>query len=84
MKTVNCSEMLTKAIAGGYAVPQFNVNGLEWTKGILEVCEELRTPGHPRRGHEGRGGHGGLSDRDEHGRGNAGGYAHHRSGGAAS
>ena len=44
MKTVNCSEMLTKAIAGGYAVPQFNVNGLEWTKGILEVCEELRSP----------------------------------------
>ena len=44
MKTVNCSEMLTKAIAGGYAVPQFNVHGLEWTKGILEVCEELRSP----------------------------------------
>ena len=44
MKTVNCSEMLTKAIAGGYAVPQFNVSGLEWTKGILEVCEELRSP----------------------------------------
>ena len=32
---VNASEMLKKAKAGHYAVGQFNINNLEWTKAIL-------------------------------------------------
>jgi fructose-bisphosphate aldolase class II len=36
--------MLEKAVAGGYAVAQFNINNLEWTKSILLECEELKTP----------------------------------------
>lgn len=44
MKLENCNAMLTKAVDGHYAVPQFNINGLEWCKGVLEVCQELRSP----------------------------------------
>ena len=36
--------MLTKAKAGHYAVGQFNINNLEWTKSILLTAEELRSP----------------------------------------
>lgn len=41
---VNTKEMLEKAKTGNYAVPHFNINNLEWTKYILEVCEEEKTP----------------------------------------
>ncbi|MBC8536413.1 class II fructose-bisphosphate aldolase [Feifania hominis] len=44
MRLVNCSEMLCRAVAGHYAVPQFNINGLEWCKGVLEICQQLRSP----------------------------------------
>ncbi|MDD4298050.1 MAG: class II fructose-1,6-bisphosphate aldolase [Bacilli bacterium] len=41
---VNTRNMLRKAKEEGYAVPQFNINNLEWTKYILEVCEECKSP----------------------------------------
>lgn len=41
---VNFNEMLQKAKKGHYAVPQFNINNLEWTKYILEKCNELNIP----------------------------------------
>ena len=40
----NMKEMLEKAKKAKYAVPQFNINNLEWTRFILEECEELKTP----------------------------------------
>ena len=36
--------MLTKAKAGKYAVGQFNINNLEWTKAILLTAQELQSP----------------------------------------
>lgn len=36
--------MLDKAVAGHYAVGQFNINNLEWTKSILLTAEELKAP----------------------------------------
>ena len=36
--------MLTKAKAGKYAVGQFNINNLEWTKSILQTAQELQSP----------------------------------------
>ena len=44
MPVVNAKEMLTKAKAGHYAVGQFNINNLEWTKAILLTAEELKSP----------------------------------------
>ena len=41
---VSAKEMLEKAVAGKYAVGQFNINNLEWTKAILLTAEELRSP----------------------------------------
>ena len=41
---VSAKEMLTKAKAGKYAVGQFNINNLEWTKAILLTAEEMRSP----------------------------------------
>ena len=41
---VNFKEMLKKAKEGHYAVPHFNINDLEWTKYILEECQELNVP----------------------------------------
>ena len=41
---VNFVEMLNKAKKEHYAVPQFNINNLEWTKYILEECKELNDP----------------------------------------
>ena len=35
---VSATEMLEKAKAGHYAVGQFNINNLEWTKSILLDC----------------------------------------------
>ena len=44
MGLVSAKEMLTKAKAGKYAVGQFNINNLEWTKSILLTAEELKSP----------------------------------------
>ncbi len=41
---VSAKDMLTKAKAGKYAVGQFNINNLEWTKSILLTAEELKSP----------------------------------------
>ncbi len=41
---VNFKEMLNKAKLKHYAVPQFNINNLEWTKYILEECRDLNIP----------------------------------------
>lgn len=40
----NSKEMLLEAKKGKYAVPQFNINNLEWAKNILEECERLQKP----------------------------------------
>ena len=45
MALVSAKEMLNKAKAGKYAVGQFNINNLEWTKAILLTAEELKSPG---------------------------------------
>ena len=37
-------EMLNKAKKENYAVAQFNINNLEWTRFIIEECEKLNTP----------------------------------------
>lgn len=44
MTLVSAKEMLTKAKAGKYAVGQFNINNLEWTKAILSTAQELNSP----------------------------------------
>lgn len=44
MPLVEAGEMLRKALEGKYAVGQFNINNLEWTKSILEACEEEKSP----------------------------------------
>ena len=41
---VTAEEMLKKARAGKYAVGQFNINNLEWTKAILTTAQELNSP----------------------------------------
>ncbi len=41
---VSAKEMLNKARDGKYAVGQFNINNLEWTKAILLTAEELKSP----------------------------------------
>ena len=41
---VSAKEMLQKAKAGHYAVGQFNINDLEWTKAVLPAAEELSSP----------------------------------------
>ena len=41
---VSAKEMMTKALAGKYAVGQFNINNLEWTKAILLTAQELQSP----------------------------------------
>ena len=40
----NMNNMLLKAKENKYAVPHFNINNLEWTRFILEECEELKSP----------------------------------------
>ena len=42
---VTAEEMLKKAKAGKYAVGQFNINNLEWTKAILATAQELHRYG---------------------------------------
>ena len=44
MPLVNAKDMLTKAKAGKYAVGQFNINNLEWTKAILQTAQEMNSP----------------------------------------
>lgn len=44
MPLVNMSIMLQKAKAGKYAIGQFNINNLEWTKSILTAAEEMKSP----------------------------------------
>ena len=41
---VSATEMLKKAKAGHYAVGQFNINNLEWTKAILQTAQECNSP----------------------------------------
>ncbi|MBR2409288.1 MAG: class II fructose-1,6-bisphosphate aldolase, partial [Lachnospiraceae bacterium] len=40
----SAKEMLQKAKAGKYAVGQFNINNLEWTKAILLTAQEMNSP----------------------------------------
>ena len=44
MPLVEGGAVLRKALEGKYAVGQFNINNLEWTKSILLECEELKSP----------------------------------------
>lgn len=44
MTLVNVKEMMRKAEEGHYAVGHFNINNLEWTKSILLVAEETKSP----------------------------------------
>ena len=44
MSLVNMSIMLQKAKDGKYAVGQFNINNLEWTKAILQAAQEQQSP----------------------------------------
>lgn len=37
-------ETIAKAKKEGYAIPQFNINNLEWAKYILEECQKLKSP----------------------------------------
>ncbi len=41
---VSATEMLKKAVEGKYAVGQFNINNLEWTKSILATAQENSSP----------------------------------------
>lgn len=41
---VNFIDIMQKAKENHYAIPQFNINNLEWAKYILEECEELQVP----------------------------------------
>lgn len=41
---VNATEMLQKALKGQYAVGQFNINNLEWTKAVLQTAQEQNSP----------------------------------------
>ncbi len=41
---VSAKDMLNKARDGHYAVGQFNINNLEWTKAILQTAQELSSP----------------------------------------
>lgn len=43
-RLVSAKDMLCKARDGKYAVGQFNINNLEWTKAILLTAEELKSP----------------------------------------
>ena len=44
---VSAKEMLTKAKAGKYAVGQFNINNLEWTKSILADSTGIKVTCYP-------------------------------------
>ena len=40
VKLVSMKEMLKEAKQAKYAIGQFNINGLQWTKAILLAAEE--------------------------------------------
>lgn len=44
MALVSAQDMLQKALKGKYAVPQININNLEWTKSVLQTAQELQAP----------------------------------------
>ena len=44
MTLVSAKDMLNKAAKEGYAVGQFNINNLEWTKAVLLTAQELKAP----------------------------------------
>ena len=44
MALVSAKKKKKKAVAGHYAVGQFNINNLEWTKAILSTAQELNSP----------------------------------------
>jgi len=44
MGLVSAKEMLQRARKHGYAVGQFNINNLEWTKAVLFAAQELKSP----------------------------------------
>jgi fructose-bisphosphate aldolase class II len=44
MGIVSLESMVQKAYANNYAVGQFNINNLEWTKAILSTAQELKSP----------------------------------------
>ncbi|MBQ6687389.1 MAG: class II fructose-bisphosphate aldolase [Bacilli bacterium] len=44
MICMNFRNILLKAKEGKYAIPQFNINNLEWAKYILEECEKEKSP----------------------------------------
>jgi fructose-bisphosphate aldolase class II len=44
MALVSAKDMLVKARKEGYAVGQFNINNLEWTKAILTAAQEANSP----------------------------------------
>lgn len=41
---VNSNLILNKALKEGYAIPAYNINNLEWTRFILEACNEDKSP----------------------------------------
>ena len=41
---VSAKDMMKKAYEGHYAVGQFNINNLEWTKAILLTAQENNSP----------------------------------------
>lgn len=41
---VNMEQLLKQAQENGYAIPQFNINNLEWIKYILEACSKEQSP----------------------------------------
>jgi len=43
-RLVSAKDMLNKARDGKYAVGQFNINNLEWTKAVLLTAQELKSP----------------------------------------
>ena len=44
MLLVNSNSLLKEALKGGYAIGAYNINNLEWTKYILEACQEDKAP----------------------------------------
>ncbi|MDT3428999.1 fructose-bisphosphate aldolase class II [Paenibacillus forsythiae] len=44
MPLVSMTDILNKALAGKYAVGQYNINNLEWTQAILAAAEEEKAP----------------------------------------
>ena len=44
MPLVNTTEIFKKAYAGGYAIGAFNVNNMEIVQGIVQACQNLKSP----------------------------------------